>query len=65
MGMKVIPVVIDTLGTVHRGLERGLEELETNRDTPNYSIVEIGLNIEKSPEALKKCYSNSSERSSA
>ena len=53
----VIPIVIGALGTITKGLIQGLENLEisrTNRDHPNYSIVEISQNTEKSPSDLRR-----------
>ena len=51
----VIPIVIGALGTVTKGLILGgLGNKKTNRDHPNYSIVEIGQNIENSPGDLRK-----------
>ena len=56
MKVTVIPIVIGTLGTVTKGLVQGLEDLEIKKKTsenhPNYRLVEIGLNTEKSPEDL-------------
>ena len=62
--MTVILIVIDTLEIFAKGLERELEELQivkTNRDDPNYSVVEISQNSEKSLDETG-CLSNSSER---
>ena len=47
--MTVIPIVIGALGIVTKGLGKGLEDLETSGDHPNYSIAEIVQNTEKSP----------------
>ena len=41
MRVTVIPIVIGTLGTVPRCLERGLD-WRSNRDHPNYRIFKIG-----------------------
>ena len=51
MKQAVIPIVVGALGTVPKGLESGLEQLETgkNRDNLEYRIFEIGQNTEKSP----------------
>ena len=49
MSVTVIPTVIDMLGTVSKGLEVGLEDLEIgvmNQDHPNYNIIEIDQNTE-------------------
>ena len=55
--MMVIPVVIGALGTTPKGLVKGLEDLEIRgqvETNPNYSIIKIGQNTEKSPEDLKR-----------
>ncbi len=53
--MTFIPIVICALGTVTKGLLKGLEDLEVNgRFHPNYSIIENGQNTEKSPGNLKR-----------
>ena len=56
MKVAVIPIVSGALGTIFRGLIRGLElgNLRTNRDHPNYNIVKIGQNTEKGPGDLRK-----------
>ena len=49
---NIIPIVISALGTVTKGLVRGLEDLKIRRrsgDHPNYNITKIGLNTKKSP----------------
>ena len=51
--MSVIPIGIDALDTVTKGLIQRLEDLE-KRDHPNYSIIAIGQNIEKSPGDLRR-----------
>ena len=48
MKVTVIPIVISALGIVTIGT-RGLGNKRTRRDHPNYSILEIGQNTEKSP----------------
>ena len=55
MRVTVIPIVVGALGTVPKGLERRCEELKNgkNRDYSDYSIVEFGLNTEKSPGKLR------------
>ena len=53
MRMTVMPIVPDTLGTVRKGLERRLEELEIKETRPS-SIVKIGQNTEKSPGDLNR-----------
>ena len=49
MKVTVIPIVIGALGTVTKGLVKGLEYLEIRERVENYVIVEIGQNTEKSP----------------
>ena len=52
-----MPIVIGTLGTVPKGLERGTGRVRNwrmNQDHPNYSIAEVGQNTEKSPEHLRR-----------
>ena len=53
MKVMVIPIVIVALGTVTKGLVKGLRNKRTSEDNPNYSIAEVGQNTEKSPEDLK------------
>ena len=48
----VIPIVIRVFETNPKGLGKGAERVgnwRRNRDHPNYSIVEICQNIERSP----------------
>ena len=65
--VTVIPILIDALGPVTRVLVPGPEDLEirervetivgnrkTSRDHPNYRIIKIGLNTEKSPGDLRR-----------
>ena len=52
--MTVIPIVIGTLGTVTKGLFKGLGNKRTSRDHPNYCIIEIGQNTEESPGDLRR-----------
>ena len=57
MKVTVIPIRIDPLGTVTKGLVKGLRGLgnkRTSGDHPNYSIIEIGQNTEKIPGDLRK-----------
>ena len=55
MKVSIIPIVIGALGTVTKELVHGrLENKSTSRDHPNYSIIEIGQNTEKSPGDLKR-----------
>ena len=52
--MMIIPMVIGTLGTVYKGVVKGLEDLErTSGDHPNNSIIKIGQNTENSPGDLR------------
>ena len=46
----MIPVIIGTLGTVSKSMEKTgrTENQRKNRDYPNYSILNIGLNSGKS-----------------
>ena len=46
--MTIIPILIGTLHTETKGLVQGLEDLEITGQCPNYSIVVIGQNTEKS-----------------
>ena len=57
MKVTVIPIVIGALGTVNKRLVQGLENLEIRRPVEtvlNYSILEIGQNIEKRPGDLRR-----------
>ena len=57
MRMTIVPIVIGALGTVTKGLLKGLEDLEVGRtsgDPPNDSIIENGQNTEKSPGDLRR-----------
>ena len=52
MKVMVKAIVIGAHGTVTKILVQGLEDLEikwTSGDPPNYGIIEIGQNTEKSP----------------
>ena len=49
--------MIGALGTVTKGLLKVLKDLEIKRgsgDHPNYNIIEIGQNTEKSPGDLRR-----------
>ena len=46
--MTVIPVVNGTLGIIPKGIGN-LGNNRTSRDHPDYNIIKIGQNIEKSP----------------
>ena len=53
----MIPIVIGALGTVTKGLIQELKDWEIKRASenhPNYSIIEIGQNTEKSPGDLRR-----------
>ena len=57
MQVTIIPIVISVFGTVTRGLQKGLEDLEVGKrdgDHPNYYIVENGQNTEKSHGDLRR-----------
>ena len=48
MKVTVTLIVIGALGTVTKGLKKGLKNLEmTGRENQSYNIVEIGQNTEK------------------
>ena len=49
MKVKVIPIVIGALGTITKGLVKGLGELEMN-----YTIIKIDQNAEKSLGDLRR-----------
>ena len=50
MRITVIPIIIGALGTV----TGGIRNKRTSGDHPNYRIIEIDQNIEKSPGALRR-----------
>ena len=54
--MMVIPIVIGALSTVDQRIDTGTRGLgyKTSGDHPNYSLVEIGQNTEKSPGDLRR-----------
>ena len=52
--MTVIPIVIGALSTVTKGLVQELGNKRTSGNLPNYSIIKIGQNIEKSPGNLRR-----------
>ena len=55
MKVTFIPIVIGALGTVHKGLIKGVEDLEIRgREATIYCITEIGLNTEKSRGDLRR-----------
>ena len=56
MKVKIISIVIGTLGS-HQRIDKGtggLGNKRTNGDHPNYCIIEIGQNTEKSPGDLRR-----------
>ena len=57
MRLIVIPILICTLGTSPKVLEKNgrVGNRRTNRDHPNYNIVEIGQNTEKNPGDFWRC----------
>ena len=55
--MTMRPIVIGALEITPKGLVKGLEELEIRgrvRDYPDYSIITIGYNTEKTLGDLKR-----------
>ena len=55
--MTIISIVIGALGTVTKRISASSGEVGNNgtsKDCPNYSIVEIGQNTEKSPGVMRK-----------
>ena len=57
MKMTAIPIVIGALMTVTKGLVKGTGELRNKRtsgDHPNYSIIEVCQNTEKSSGVLRR-----------
>ena len=55
--VPVVQIVIGALGKVTKALIKGLEDLEIREksgDHPNYCIIEIGQNTEKSPGDLRR-----------
>ena len=57
MRMTVIPIVISALGTISKKLDKvagRVENWRTSRTNPNYTIVKIDQNTEKSPGDLKR-----------
>ena len=57
MKVSIILIVTDALGTVTEGLVKGLKDLEIRgrvKTIPNYCIIEIGQNTEKSPGDLRR-----------
>ena len=57
--VTVIPIVIGALGTITKELVQGLEDLEIREEVetiPNYGIIKIGQNTEKSAGDLRRLH---------
>ena len=57
MKVMVIPIVISALRTIPKGLVKRTERLgnkRTSGDHPDYSIIKISQNTEKSPGDLRR-----------
>ena len=54
MKMTVIPIVIGSLSTVTKGSIKGLGNMRTIVGHPNFSIIKIDQNAEKSPGDLRR-----------
>ena len=54
MKVRVIPIVVDALGLQRRERKEELEIRGTIWDHPDYGIVEIGQNTEKSARELEE-----------
>ena len=55
MKVTVIPVIIDTHGTISKGLLKGLEDFEIrNGEYSDLTIIKIGYDTEKIPEDLRR-----------
>ena len=70
MKVTIVPIVIGALGTVTKGLLKGLEDLEVSgrvETIQKNSIAEDGQNTETVSWRLEEtcCHSNSSEKPSA
>ena len=52
MRVTVMPILIGALWKIPRELVKGRENKMTIGDYPDYSIISIGQNTEKSPEHL-------------
>ena len=51
----IVPIVIGALGSITKGLLKGLEDMEVGgRDYPNDSIAKNGQNPETSPGDLRR-----------
>ena len=54
MRVMMLPIEINSFRTVHKGLERGLEELEIRGRIETIQTTEITQNTEKSPGGLRE-----------
>ena len=54
MKVTVIPIVLGALGKIPKGLVKGLGNKRTSGNHPDYSIMKIGQNTEKSSGDLKR-----------
>ena len=57
MNVTVVPIVIDALGIIPKGLVKEVEDLRNQRTStnhPDYSIIENGQYTEKSPGDLRR-----------
>ena len=57
MKVTVITIVIGAVGTVTKGLIKGLKDLKnkmTGEDQPTYSIIKISQDTEESPGVLRR-----------
>ena len=52
--VTITSIIIGVLGTANKGLMQGLGNIRVSGDHPNYYIIEIGQNTEKSPEDLRR-----------
>ena len=53
MKVALIPILVGALGIISKGLVKEMEDLEI-RDHPDYSIIKICQNTEKSPGDLRR-----------
>ena len=51
--MTVVPIVIDAQGIISVDVVRRLRNQRTSGEHPNYCIIKIGQNTEKSPERVE------------
>ena len=54
MKVTVVPIVIGALGTITKGLLKGLEDLEVGGRVETIQITKNGQNTEKSPGDLRR-----------